>query len=131
MANDNDGGYLTGYKRPPRNKQFRKGQSGNPRGPRPGARSLRTLVRRVLDERLLVIENGKRRKLPKVEAIIKQLAKKALSGDLPSARLLLAIMSAAEERDGLNDGLIPMALARQVLDAVEGNDSDDLPIKTR
>src|SRR5260370_32119849 len=131
MANDNDGGYLTGYKRPPRNKQFKKGTSGNPRGPRPGARSLRTIVRRVLDERLLVIENGKRRKLPKVVAIIKQVAKKALSGDLPSARLLLAISGADDERDGLNDGLIPITLARRILDAVERNDSHDSPSKTR
>ena len=131
MANDNDGGYLTGYKRPPRDKQFRKGKSGNPRGPRPGARSVRTIVRRVLDERLDVIENGKRRKLSKVVAIIKQIAKKALSGDLPSARLLLIISGAADEPDGVNDGLIPIALARQVIDAVEGNDSDDSSIKTR
>ncbi len=130
MANDNDGGYLTGYKRPPRDKQFRKGKSGNPRGPRPGARSVRTIVRRILDERLLVIENGKRRKLPKVVAIFKQIAKKALSGDLPSARLLLAISGAAEERDGLDDGRIPIALLNRILHADEGNDSDDSPIKT-
>jgi Family of unknown function (DUF5681) len=131
MANDNDGGYLTGYKRPPRDKQFRKGQSGNPRGPRPGARSVRTIVRRILDERLLVIENGKRRKLPKVVAIFKQIAKKALTGDLPSARLLLAISGAADERDGLDDGPIPITLVRRILDAAENNDSDDSPIKTR
>jgi hypothetical protein len=115
MTKNDGGGYLVGYKRPPRDKQFQKGRSGNPSGPRPGARSLHTLVRTVLNERLVVVENGHRKRLRKIDAIIKQFARKALSGDLPAARLLLAITSAAEESDRQNGGAPTVLEVRRVL----------------
>jgi hypothetical protein len=77
---------------------------------------LHTLVRTVLNERLVVVENGQRKRLRKIDAIIKQFARKALSGDLPAARLLLAITSAAEESDRQNDGRPTVMEIRRVMD---------------
>ena len=74
--------YRVGYGKPPEHTRFRKGQSGNPRGRPRGSESLARVLHRVLDEKIVVRENGERRKMTKLEAMLKQLANKGLAGDL-------------------------------------------------
>ena len=91
MENDNKrDGYEIGYGKPPRTTRFRKGQSGNPKGRRRGSRNASTLLDEALKERVIVSENGHRKKITKLEAILTQLVNRAAGGDHRATQLLLA-----------------------------------------
>jgi hypothetical protein len=83
-----------GYGRPPKATRFRAGQSGNPRGRPKGARNLNTIVAAALSERVTVNENGRRRRIPKLDAAIKQLVNRAASGEMRATQLILALAQA-------------------------------------
>lgn len=70
-----------GYGRPPVRNQFKKGQSGNPKGRPKGAKNFATALSTELNGRMVVSENGKRRKISRREVIAKQLVNRAVSGD--------------------------------------------------
>jgi Family of unknown function (DUF5681) len=88
--NGKNGDQEGGYGKPPQGTQFRKGRSGNPKGRPRGSRNASTLLDQALKERVIVSENGRRRKVTKLEAILKQLVNKAAQGDHRATRLLLA-----------------------------------------
>jgi hypothetical protein len=56
--------------KPPKHTQFKKGQSGNPRGHPRGAKNLATVLGEVLDEKVTITENGRRRTITKAEAML-------------------------------------------------------------
>ncbi|MEO8727294.1 MAG: DUF5681 domain-containing protein [Acidobacteriaceae bacterium] len=63
-----------------KNTQFEKGKSGNPKGRPKGSQNPATIFNRVAREFITVTENGRTRKLTKLEAIILQAHNKALAG---------------------------------------------------
>src|SRR5215469_7238597 len=89
MPRDKDGDYEVGYGKPPRHTRFAKGQSGNPRARPPGAKSFTTLLDEALNERVLVAENGGRRKVSKRQAIVTQLVNRAATADFRAMKMLL------------------------------------------
>ena len=89
MPNDKKSDYEVGYGKPPRHTRFGKGQSGNPRGRPPGAKSFTTLLDEALNERVLVAENGGRRKVSKRQAIVTQLVNRAATADFRAMKMLL------------------------------------------
>lgn len=74
--------YDVGYGRPPKHTQFQKGQSGNPKGRKKGARGIKTDLRAELSERVEITENGKKVRLTKQRLVLKQLGAKAAKGDV-------------------------------------------------
>ena len=84
--------YEVGYGKPPRNTRFKKGQSGNPRGRPSGSKNLSTLLTEALNELVIVTEKGRRRKVSKREAIIKQLVNQSANGDWRAVKMLLEIL---------------------------------------
>jgi hypothetical protein len=70
-----------GYKHPPVKSQFRKGQSGNPRGRRKGQRNLGPVLVEVLGQTVTVKQGGKAQRMSKGEALIQILLTKAYNGD--------------------------------------------------
>jgi len=70
-----------GYGKPPRENQFKPGQSGNPAGRRKGTRNLKTDVQRTL--KLPVRVNGRRgsRNISTQEGVLLKLRENALQGD--------------------------------------------------
>jgi hypothetical protein len=90
--------YRVGYRRPPLETRFCAGVSGNPRGRPKGARSLASVVATTLGERVAVTENGRRRRITKLEAAVKQLVNRAASGEARAMQLLLALVQASEAR---------------------------------
>ena len=91
MSENPKSDYEIGFGRPPRSKQFRKGTSGNPKGRPRGSKSLNTIVKETLDEKVVVRENGRRGKITMLAAMIKQQANKAVSGDQRAVRYLIEL----------------------------------------
>lgn len=77
-----------GYGRPPKHSQFKPGQSGNPRGRPKQSRSLRTYLRKALDEIVEVNEQGRPRKMTKREVIARQTVNQAMKGNLKSLAVI-------------------------------------------
>jgi hypothetical protein len=90
--------YLVGYGRPPVATRFRPGHSGNPRGRPKGAKSVATILAAALAERIIVPENGRPRRISKLEAAVKQLVDRAAAGETRFIQLLLALVQNHEAR---------------------------------
>ena len=89
MATNRNSDYAVGYGKPPRHTRFPNGRSGNPKGRPKGSKNSTTLFLEALGEEVVVSENGRRKKITKREAIVKQLVNKAASGDHRSIQLVL------------------------------------------
>jgi hypothetical protein len=87
----------TGYCNPPEHTRFKRGKSGNPRGRPQGTLNIATVLARTLRAKVVVNENGKRKKITKLEAAIQQLTDKATSGDLKALQLLTGLVRFAED----------------------------------
>lgn len=78
-----------GYGKPPREHQFKPGQSGNPKGRPKGAKSEATILRGVLEQKIPMRSNNRTRHIPVIEAIHRRMAEQALKGDTKAAAFLL------------------------------------------
>jgi hypothetical protein len=78
--------YYVGFAKPPAHGQFKKGKSGNARGRPKGSENLGKVAVEEFSE---MVENGKRRKLPKQRVAMRQLANKAATGDPKAIALLI------------------------------------------
>ncbi len=85
--------YEVGYKKPPKRTRFKRGRSGNPKGRPKGAKNLRTELAEELQERVLIREGGKPRRVSKQRAMLKRLAEKALQGDTRAASLIVNMVA--------------------------------------
>ena len=111
-----------GYGRPPVATQFRPGQSGNPRGRPKGARNFSTVIASALGERVAVTENGRRTRITKLEAAIKQLVNRAAAGEARATALLIQLAQANEakaaqpeaQRVGEADAIVMAELQRRL-----------------
>ena len=82
MSDDPEDDCDVGYCRPPKHTQFPKGQSGNPDGRPKSQKSGQTDISELLDEPVEVKVGGKVRTMQPFEASLRQLARKALGGNL-------------------------------------------------
>ena len=85
-------GYETGYGKPPKQGQFKKGQSGNPKGRPKGAKNLKTALEKEMKAMVTLKEGGKIKKVSKNEALVKSIINKAVSGDTKSAQLATTLI---------------------------------------
>ena len=122
MPSDKELDYEVGYGRPPRHTRFEPGRSGNPRGRPNRSKNLATLLSEALREPAIVTENGRRRKVSKRQAVIKQLVNRSARGDLKAMQMLLGTMQEIEHRgeaepaettfDGVDQTVIEQLKAR-------------------
>lgn len=88
-----------GYKKPPKETQFKPGVSGNPSGRKKRSMTLFELVDKECNAKIVVSENGNQVKITKKAAVAKQIVNKAVKADeIKSLRLSLEIIQAAEKR---------------------------------
>lgn len=105
-----------GYGRPPGHTQFRRGQSGNPSGrPKKKGTTFLESLERELNIRITVVEGGTRRKITKLDAIVKQQTNKAVTGDVKATALLLSLIEKRES--DATDAISPMLQAMRAIHA--------------
>ena len=84
--------YKVGYGKTPEHTRFKTGQSGNPKGKPRGAKNLATIVGNAIKEKVFVTENGKRKRISKLEVAITLLVNKAATGDHKAMLQLLPLV---------------------------------------
>jgi len=94
MADDHDGGddVEVGYGKPPKHTRWQKGQSGNPRGRKKGARGLKTDLHAELVSRMEIQMNGQRVSGTKQQLMLKTLTARAASGDVRAIKSLIDLV---------------------------------------
>ncbi len=100
MAKDT---YEVGYKKPPKSTKFKKGKSGNPSGRPKGSKNKPTFYpldksnlfefqKQIINagyEEIQVVKDGIPISMNKIDALLAQLYKKAMNGDLGASKILL------------------------------------------
>ena len=86
------GTYEVGYGKPPKNSQFQKGKSGNPKGRPKGTKSLTSIWHEIFHKPVTVTHNGKPTKMTVIAALAWQVVARAIKdGDLKALQLALKI----------------------------------------
>ena len=89
---------------PPDRTRFTKGQSCNPTGRPKGAKNSTTHFEKALDEKVVIKEGGRRKKITKREAMFKQLANRSAAGDARAIQLTLNELRNLAERTERSGG---------------------------
>lgn len=115
--------YEVGYGKPPKDTQFKAGSSGNPEGRPKGSRSAIMILRKALEEKVVVQENGRRRTRSKAEVMCTQLANKAAGGDLSALRLVFGFTGQLDTTaEAVNpDKLADQEMIRQLVERFKTN----------
>lgn len=94
-----------GYGRPPVDKQFKPGQSGNSKGRPKGRKNTMTILQEILDSKVTVTENDKKIKMSRRSIMLTQGVNKAMKGDIRAISLFLPVMfetdANAEDKDNI------------------------------
>ncbi len=96
MSDDNPD-YDVGYRRPPKSGQFKKGHSGNPKGRPRASKNVGTMLEEVFFRKITITENGSKRDVTMLEAILRQLANGAVKGELRSMDRVLKLIPLLQE----------------------------------
>lgn len=123
--------YEIGYGKPPKKSRFKEGESGNLNGRPKGKGNIATVLNTILNEKVVINENGRKRHVTKLVASIKQVVNRAITGDLASMRLLMQLTSAnaelAKEAPALFNAADDMQLLTQLVERTKhtGLNSED------
>ena len=104
-----DGDYKVGHGRPPKEHQWKAGQSGNPKGRPKSRKAGSTDLSALLNEPVKVKAGGKDREMHPFEASVRQLAIKALGGHQQSIFKFIKICEeygVIEQQDAERGGVI-------------------------
>ena len=95
-----------GYGKPPKHSQFKKGQSGNPRGCPKVRKDVRTRFHDIMNKQVVVTEEGREKKMSKLEVGLSQLMNKAASGDFRAIKAMLYLCRELGYTDNRADPVI-------------------------
>ena len=98
-----DGDEPVGYGKPPRHTRFQKGQSGNPKGRKKAdpqsssrKRKLLEIISEQANELVAVSDDGKQRRMPRIEAFVRRLNQTAAT-DPRMLKHYVALVTQAEK----------------------------------
>ena len=83
------GMYEVGYGRPPEKTQFKRGQSGNPKGRPKGTKNEATILSNIFNRQIEMRDGGRIRKVSVLEGMLLRFAEDALKGNPKAATFLL------------------------------------------
>ena len=86
-----------GYKQPPRDTQFKPGKSGNPKGRPRASKNMKSVLKKVLEERLPIRENGKSRKRSKGDVMLRRLVHLGIEGNWRALALAIKLSEETEK----------------------------------
>jgi hypothetical protein len=115
-----DRGYDIGYGKPPKHSQFQEGQSGNKKGRPKGAKGLKTMVRKILTEKVTVRTGAGPKRMTRMEAMIHKITEKAFGGDLRALQSLVQLYQTSVPDEPMRSAVMQAPIADQ--------DSHDLAI---
>lgn len=92
--------YEVGYGKPPKASQFKAGKSGNQKGRPKKVTTVAEALNRRLFAKVTVTENGKRKMITVVEAILGRLAQSSLGGDSRSIGHLIKLLNSGQFATG-------------------------------
>lgn len=99
MMSDNLENYEVGYKHPPREYQFKPGQSGNPQGRPKKNKTFKEEISNELDELIYIQENGQKKQITKRKALAKKIINEALSGKTSATKIISPILFSEQVSD--------------------------------
>lgn len=126
---DKKGDYEVGRGRPPKEHRWKKGQSGNPRGRPRKKLDQKAVFEQIMNERLMVREDGKPRKMTKGEALLRSQLAKAIKGDTRAAEFVMkeaARLGFGTDQDASACILLPPGTGAGQSDALFANLNVDL-----
>jgi hypothetical protein len=107
---------IIGYKHPPQEHQFRRGQSGNPDGRPKGARNFKSELREELSELIRVREGDREIEVSKQRALAKRLVASAIEGNERASATLLGLCVRAFA-DADDDDAVEAPEDREIVEA--------------
>ena len=106
---DDDRDYGVGYRRPPKETRFKKGQSGNPKGRPKGSRNLSKILEEALFRKVSIKDERGTRDVVYIAALVQKLSVDALKGDSRAQAKILELIKFHEARcdEGTNSDATP------------------------
>lgn len=89
-----------GYGKPPKEYQYKPGQSGNPKGRPKGPGNLLKQISKHAAKKVKVVEGGVEKKMARFDVVIAAMFNKASKGDVAAARLISNLVLAAAQISG-------------------------------
>ncbi len=119
------GDYVVGHGKPPKEHQFKPGQSGNRKGRPKGSKNMRSIIRSIMDRNITIRENGRTRRVKFPEAFANSLAVKALNGSTRDQMMLLKAMHDYAP-DLLQEAELPTSITVKFVKAKDGKPCLDI-----
>lgn len=86
--------YAVGYGRPPKATQFKRGQSGNPKGRRQGSHSAHAELMGIILGKVTMTDGNQRRRISRLGALILKEWERGIKGNQRSAQAFIALAKA-------------------------------------
>ena len=90
--------YKVGYRRPPRQWQFKKGISGNWRGRPISEPTANDMILTMAEDKVSVVEGGKMKKMSNLSLTFSQMSLKAVNGDFKAIKATFEMMQMMEKK---------------------------------
>ena len=116
-----DADYEVGYGKPPKHTRFKAGASGNPRGRPKGAKNVKTYLSNALNEKVVIREGGRSRKVTKLEAFVTAIINGSITGNTKTSSLLMSTIIRLLDT-GANEGVGDEDLSEKDLEVLRAQE---------
>jgi hypothetical protein len=111
--------YEVGYGKPPKETRFQPGRSGNRLGRPKKPKSIQERFERELARKVAVREDGRVRKIPKIDLWVRRVIADAIKGSHQASRILIEMRSTSDDE-------IARGIAEQTIGELAAEDQEIL-----